>query len=377
MNNLSVIARILIVVLILGVAGLLAFIMMKNPAKSEKSGASKTSVVNVETQNITLGNYPVEIEVLGQVVPARETILKAQVAGKVVFVADEFVPGGFFKKDAEILKLDPADYELNVQMRKAAVAQMQAALKIEKGQQATAKDELKILQRSTGKQFKSTDLALRKPQLEQAQADLDSAKAELEQAELNLERTRLIAPYNAILTTRETNLGNIVSTQDSLATLVSTDEYWVEVDVPLSDMRWLEVSKSKAHIALDGGRGLRDGVLRKMTGTLNAQSRLARMIVSVPDPLVGIPMVLGDYVRVRLIGKTLEQAARIDQSYLRGGSAVWLERGGKLVIQNVQVIHKDRTFAYITQGLKSGDAIITSNIVTPVDGMDITRVEEK
>lgn len=371
-RNLSTIIRVSIVFGVLAAAGLVSYTLISNPAKTEKTDEARSSLPLVETQAVTLGDYPIEIEVLGQVVPARETILKTQVSGEVVAVADEFIPGGFFQEGDELLKIDPADFELNVRMQKASVAQMEAALRLEKGQQATAKEELEILRRSTGKKLKSTDLALRKPQLEQAKADLESAEAELAQAELDLARTVLTAPYNAVLTARETNLGNIVNTQDTLGMLVSTDEYWVEIDVPVSDLRWLKVPGSAALVGRDG----REGTLLKMKGTLDTQSRLAGMLVRVPDPLSGTPLLLGDFVRVTLVGRTLKNSVRLPQSYLRGGNVVWLMREGKLAVQTVSVAHKDRNYAYITDGLQAGDQMITSNIITPVDGMDVQAIEK-
>lgn len=377
MSNLSTFGRSIIVFLILGGAAAMASLLVMNPAKTGKKTETASTTVTVRTVSIETGNYPVEIEVLGQVIPARETILKAQVSGEIVSVSDEFIPGGYFEKGAEILKVDPADYELNVLMERAMVQQMNAALKIEKGQQATAQQELQILQQSTGKKLRNTDLALRKPQLAQAQANLDSAKAQLAQAELNLNRTSLIAPYNAVLTARNTDLGNVISTQDTLGSLVSTDAYWIDIDVPVSDMRWLVIPGSKANVKLDNGRGVRDGELIKMTGTLNGQSRLASMLVEVKKPLEGSPLILGDFVKVVLVGKTLENSVRLPQAYLRGGNQVWLKQNGKLKIQTVSVAHKDRDYAYITSGLNNDDDVITSNIVTPVDGMDLQRFAQK
>lgn len=377
MSNLSILGRTILVILILGGAGAIAALLIMNPAKTEKKEEVRAISVSVKSEAVRLGDYPVEIEVLGQVVPAKETILKAQVGGEIISVSDEFLPGGFFAEGDEILKIDPSDYELNVRMQRAMVEQMEAALKLEKGQQATAQDELRILQSTTGKKLRNTDLALRKPQLAQAKANLDSAKAQLSQAELNLERTVIKAPYNAILIVRNTNLGNVISSQDHLGTLVSTNTYWVEIDVPVSDMRWLDIPGTKAKVHLDNRRGLREGSFLKMTGTLNEQSRLATMLVSVANPLEGAPLVLGDFVKVTLVGKTLEQAARIPQSWLRGANTVWIKKDGKLVIQPVSVAHKDRDFAYITSGIKDGDNVITSNIVTPVDGMRLQPIEKR
>ena len=164
---------------------------------------------------------------------------------------------------------------------------------------------------------------------------------------------------------------------------MATDEYWIRIDVPVGDIQWLNIPGSAAEIQLDGARGTRNGTLYKMGGTLNAQSRLAQMIVSLPDPLLlkgdqtsVSPVVLGDYVRVKLTGKTLAQSVRLPQSVMRKNSTVWIERDGKLVIQPAQVVYQDRKFVYITSGLNEGDRLITSEIITPVEGMSLKDFDD-
>ncbi len=378
------------VLIIIAAAAALAYYMLVNPAKTEKTGAESQSAALVETIAAEQSNHPIVVEVMGQVMPARQAILKAQVSGEVISVSEQFAPGGYFKQDEEILRIDPSDYELDVKVRKASVRQSVASLRLEMGQQAIAKDELKILEKSTGKKLKSSDLALRKPQLEQARADHDSAKANLELAELNLKRTILSAPFNALITERNTNIGNVIGTQDTLATLVGTDEYWIEAEIPVQHLRWLSIPKAatdsgtKAMIELDGGRGERQGHLLRTNGSVDTQTRLAGILISVPDPLAlqsdkmqpQFPLILGDYVKVSLIGKELKNIVRIPQSYIRDGNTIWIEKNRKLVIRPVTIVYLDRQYAYITEGISNGERIITSNIITPVVDMALRLPED-
>jgi len=374
----------LITVAILIAAGALSYMLISNPAHSEKKEELQKPSDVVKIEKAVIGDYPVKIEVMGQVIPAHETLLKSRVPGEIIEVSPNFVPGGLFKKGEFILKIDPADYELDVKVKTAALNQAKAVYNLELGQQQIAKDEMKMLERSTGKKLKNTSLALRKPQLEQAKANLESAKAALEISELNLERTNVKAPYNAIVRERLGDIGNVFSSLDRLATLVNTDKYWIDIEVPIKDLYWLKVPSdkdkngSKAFIKLGNIRGEREGRLFKQSGSVNPQSRLASMLVNIPDPLLlnsdissESPMVLGDFVPVTLIGKTLKDAFRVPLNYIREGSNIWLEKGGKLIIQPVTIAYKDRKYAYITAGLEHDSHIVTSNIITPINGMEI------
>ncbi|MGH1403701.1 MAG: efflux RND transporter periplasmic adaptor subunit [Alphaproteobacteria bacterium] len=386
LHNASGAFRAMIALLILCIAGGIAYYFINNPKATEKEVVEETLVIPVKIEPVKLGNYPITIEAMGQVQPARQMSIKAQVSGKIIKTSNEFIPGGIFHTDNEILKIDPADYALDIKVRQADLQRAQASYALEQGQQQIAKDELKILEKSTGKKLKSSDLALRKPQLQQARADLAAAKANLDLAKLSLSRTSIVSPFNALISERFSNLGDVVSTQDTIATLVDTTEYWIEVELPVQALKWITIPQtqtkqaSQATIILDGGRGERMGTLLRVTGVLNEQSRLANVIISVADPLLieqkdqnvkQSPLILEDFVRVSIAGKSLKNVARIPRSYIRDNNTIWIERSGILTIKTVEIAHQDRHFSYITNGLKAGDNIVTSNIITPVNGMEI------
>lgn len=376
-------ARAFVSVLILLIAGAIAFYFVFNPKISEKDEQDKDVTVFVETQVFDKGSYPVVIQAMGRIVPAREVLLKAQVSGEVLSVSDAFIPGGYFAEGAPILNIDPSDYELNVKAQEAVLQQAQAALRLEKGQQAIARDELKILERTTGRKLANKDLALRRPQLEQARADIASAQASLDIAKLNLERTALKAPFNSIVTVRNTNVGNVINTGEHLATLVDVDEYWIEAEIPVHDLRWINTSDHRYHADILEPRSprKRTGYVKRITGIVDENSRLARVLVGVADPLLRLNndnadtafiLNLYDFVRLKITGNTLHNIYRLPQNLVRDGDVVWIYNDGKLDILPVNIVREDREYTYIDTQIAPHAAIITSDLLTPIHGMDIS-----
>lgn len=381
--------KVLIPLIILGTGLGAGFWFVENPDEAKTRPAQEAQALLVETGHAQGGEYPAIVEAMGQVVPALEIDLKAQVAGEIVEVTQDFIPGGMFGKDTMVLKIDPADYELAVKKQAAVYRQAKADYDLEMGRQSVAQDELDILERTTGRKLDTPELALRKPQLAQAQAELDKAKSDLDSAKLDLTRTEISAPFNALMVTRDATLGDKVSAGETLGSLVSTDEYWLEISIPVSDLRWLNIPQhaedtgSKAQIVLDGGRGTRNGHVLRLTGTLDTDSRLATLLIAVKDPLLrtgdaqDLPMlILGDYVRVILEGTPIENAVRVPLSWVRDNNIVWIKEGQELVFQKVEIAYEDREYAYVQKGLSHGDEIVTSDISVPVEGMKIRTIDE-
>jgi RND family efflux transporter MFP subunit len=376
-------------IIILAIGAGSGFWLFSNPEEAQKRTNVAPQHLLVETGKAEFGTYRVNVETMGQVVPAIKTSLKSRVSGEIIKVSDEFIPGGNFRKGETILLIDPEDYMLTAKRQSAIAKQAKADYRLEMGRQSVARDELKILSSSTGVTLENEDLALRKPQLERAKAELEKAQSDLEGALLNIERTNIKAPFDAIVIERNAMLGNKISTQDQLATLVSTEEYWVDISMPIDRLQWLispdnqNNTTSKATIIMDSGRSERSGHLLKIAGNLDEASRLANIIVSIPDPLNLkssddlSPVIIGDYVSVVIEGKELENTVRVPLSWLRENNLVYVaKQDSTLDMRSVEIIYEDREYAYISSGLKKGDRVIFSNIPVPVDGMKIRTMEE-
>ncbi|MFG0304633.1 MAG: efflux RND transporter periplasmic adaptor subunit [Phycisphaerales bacterium JB040] len=358
---------------------------------STNNGERAEAARPVETVAVRPGDHPVAVRAMGSVRPAREAVIRPRVTGMVEWQHESFVPGGFIPGGRVMLELDRADYERLLTQRESELARAEAALKIELGDQAVAREELELLGIDIPEI--NRELILRIPQVNQAQAEVDSATAAVERARLDLDRTSIRAPFDGTVVTRSVTIGNNVSAGDELATFVGSDEYWVELTVPPSSLRWLQFpseagERASAAVirnpAAWGPGQTRDGTLKQLVSQLDPETRLARVIVSVPDPgareIPGVdtPVLLLDaFVDVELAGRVLPGSITLDRQLVREGDVVWvMGADDRLEIKPVEIAYRGRDVAYVVSGLDPGDRVVRTNLQAPVRGMLLREAGE-
>jgi RND family efflux transporter MFP subunit len=370
---------------VLAVAGLLSLLLLETRPKASRNPAVREARL-VEVVPVRLESRPATVEAMGTVEPAREVLLRPRVAGEVIELAPELIPGGRFKSGDVLLRIDPRDYELIVQQRVTALAEAEAALVIERGSQDVAKREYELLGETVDDAERR--LILREPQLKTAQAQVERAKAALAEARLALERTIVRAPFDAIVSARNIEIGTQVDPATTLVTLVGTDAYWVEVSVPVAKLRWLDIPRGNGDLGSAAavsdptawGRGVtRSGKVIKLLGGVEDEGRMARVLVAVDDPLnIAHPeqptpmLLLGSFVRVAFAGRALEQVAVLERKLLHEGDHVWLmDAEDRLEIRPVTVAFRGEDEVLISEGLAAGERLVTSSLAAPVAGMPL------
>jgi len=383
--------KIAVPLLILVLAGVGGYTLISTAPKARRM-APVTAAPTVETAAFTRGSHPVTLSVMGTVVAAHEISLTPQVEGKVIEVAKAFVPGGFFKKGEEMLRIDPSDYELALREVKADVADSEYDLKVELGYQNVAAREWKLLQQSAKGTQQDADLALRKPHLEKAKADLEAARAKLAQAELDLSRTTIAAPFPAVIESVATNLGATVSKQETLATLVGTEEFWVQATVPVDRLDRIRLpgadnAPGAEAVVVSGANGhtsRRAGTVIRLLPSLESEGRMARVLVSVRDPLnikgdpSVQPLLLGSYVKVLIDGGEVADSFAIPRKAFRDNGRIWVLGGdGRMEIRDVSPVWRDAETVLLTEGLAEGEQVVLSAITAPLDGMRLESASVK
>lgn len=364
-------------------AGVIITILIFNTEpKAVREGATKQTAMLVQTIPAERGSFRPVITATGVVRAEKDIMLSPLVGGEVIEVSEGFIPGGFVSKGDVLLRIDPADFRNELLLRESELHQQQAAYDVEMGLQNVARKDYELFEDTlTGENLA---LVLREPQLKSAEARLEAAQAAVAQAKLNLERTTIKAPFDAHIIDRFTNLGSQVSAGESLAQLVGIQTYWVEVSIPLSKVRWLtfpEEGEEKVSEVRIRNRAAwpdslyRIGYIDKLIGTLESQTRMARVLVEVDDPLAHIdpsghkpPLMIGAFVEVRLEGIELENVIRLGREFLRKDEKVWVKKDGKLEIRDVEILLTDRDYAYISAGLEAFEEVVTTNLSTVSDG---------
>ena len=290
------------------------------------------------------------------------------------------------------MQIDPQDYKLALKQKQSQVVDKQYELKLEFGQQDVAKREWELLNGNNPAKALDAELALRKPHLEKAKADLAAARAELRQTELDLSRTTVRAPFNAVIRSKNVDLGSQITAQEQLAELVGTDEYWIRVPLPLDRLKWITIPRKAGDpgspVRVSWGNGqdsgpVRTGTVIKILSDLETNGRMARLLISVKDPL-GLKnphrrqpgLLIGDYVRVAIQGHDVGNVVRIPRTALRDNTKIWVAgKDGRLHIRSVDTLWRDRDTVLLRDGLEPGERLVVSDLQTPVEGMTV-RIEE-
>jgi len=342
----------------------------------------------VEVEQLSVRDIQMVVRGFGTVSPKLQVEIVPQVSGKVIYINPQFEAGGFIRAGEELLQIDPRDYELAVQQAQAVVADALVQLDLEKAEAQVAHTEWEQLNPNTEP---PSPLVFREPQIRQAQARLESAKAQLATAELHLERTRPSFPIDAIIISQRVDLGQFVSTGQSVGVAYGTE--LVEIELPLEDenLAWFDIpgnpvsfngnkpttSSTVAQVRANfaGAQHYWTGYVRRTTGQVDRTSRLVSVVVEVPDPFKNSdskpPLVPGMFVEVLIEGNVLKNALAVPRDAVHNGNEVWVVENGRLHIRPLDIVRTDKDFAYAVSGVDDRAMIVLSSLDAVTGGMAV------
>ena len=381
-----------LVIVLLGGGVVFAFKASKpEPARQEEDSRG----LLVETQEVHADTHPVHVRAQGQVTAARRISLSPQVAGKIVWVSDDLVPGGRVEEGARLIRLDARDYRLALQSSSAEVNRAALELRLEQRRQAVAQREWETLSNESlglssmvEPSEEGRELALRGPQVETAEVGVEAARSAAQRARLNLQRATLEAPFNAMILEESVDVGQYVAPGSPLATLVGTDEAWVQVSVPVESIASIrlpgrdgEASPARVSFDVGGEEVVRQGRVLRLLPDLDAAGGMARILVSIPDPFAfdregesapNMPLLLGSYVTVDIDVPPIESAVEVPRLAVREGNVVFVMNAqSELEVRQIDVVWGGDDSVLVGEGVSDGEKVITSRVPSPVDGLKL------
>ncbi len=361
-------------------------------ASSREEPARKAQVelgTLVEVTPVARSIQTVQVEARGTVRAAQRLNVQSQLNGEVTWVNDKLVPGGLIEKGEVLFRIQARDFRIAVDQRKNSVAQAEAQVRMEEGQQRVAKKEWELFQ-SGSDSATDPSLALRAPQKRVADVSLDAANSQLEQAKLNLSRTAVRAPFNLMVETENLEIGQLVGPGSPAATVVGTDEFWAQVSVPIDRLEFIKIPGVNAtegsNVTVSQTIGQHDvtrpGKVVRLLGEVDPIGRMARVLVAIQDPLNleaadgprGLPLLLSAFVSVRFDGAQEMEVSEIPRAALHEGDKVYLFSDGKLEVREVSVVWRRENTVLVGKGLSQGDQLITSRIPTALPGMKLRQM---
>ena len=213
----------------------------------------------------------------------------------------------------------------------------------------------------------ASDLALRKPQLAQANAFFAASEATYEQAKRNLNRTSILAPFDGRVRKKNTDLGAIISPGIPLGMIYATD--YVEVRLPIAnvDLSFLDIPLDGTLIELYKQPQVKlfskignktyewTGKIIRSEAEIDPLSRMLSVVARVSEPydrsINKIPLKVGLYVNANIFGKKFKNVYVVPRHVISNNNFIWTtNKEGILFQQQVDVLRTENDYAYINSG---------------------------
>lgn len=380
-----------IIIIVAFTAGLVFIFSALKPVTKKRR--PKPVVPIVDALEIAPTTEKVYIEAAGEVVPAMEASLFAEVEGKIIDMSSELVPGGIVRKGDKLVNIDPADYILRVKELKAGLAEAESRLELEEGQQIVAREEWRLFEKEQSAVTADKSLALRVPYLKSAKAQVDAARSRLAAAELDLKRTKVLAPFNGIVLEEFAEKGQYVGRQGKIATLAGTDYFWVRVSIPLSHVSRIVFpgknnnKGAEVKVVLDTSNGrkvVRNGSVEKLLGDLDLKGRMARILVRIEDPLAlhekegDGRILIGSFVNLRIDAGKVENVYVFPRESVREGERLLILKKDKtLDVRQLDILWRRKSEVLGRVKMGEGERLIVSRLQNALPGMKLRAAGDK
>jgi RND family efflux transporter MFP subunit len=417
-------ARVALPIVIIIAAAALSVGLLKTPPEVPRAEPENLAAV-VGVVDLVAQDPLVHVDAFGTVVAARQTRIHPELTGRISWLHPNLIPGGHVAKDEVLFEIESSDYTIRVAEAEATVSvarllvegfranvntltkqveQVSAELeflrwnverlgRLSESEQA---GESEMREARSAYHSRLATLAALEAQVVEQRLSVDRATAEvrvaesrLAAAELALSRTRVRAPFDAIVLEESVEVGQLINPQTVVATLAATDEFWIEAAVPvsrLSSIRFAEKNPDDASsvvVAVATGEGTvsMEGVALRSLGRLDPEGRMARILISVHDPLKldGTSdadergtLLLGSYVRLQIDAGRFNGVFTIPRYALRENSRVWVrDASGTLAIRQVEVLWRRQEDVLVRDAFLPGDRLITTHLSSVVPGMPL------
>ena len=303
------------------------------------------------------------IPLTGSLRATNQTLVRAKVAGEIMELA---VREGMEVKAGQLLaRIDPIDFESRVREREAQARSAQAQVEqarrtLENNRQLLAKNF--ISQNAFDNAQSGYDVAL---------ANRDAALAQLTQARKALADTAVTAPMAGIVAERFAQVGEKVSPDNRIVSIVDLSRMEIEAPVPSSEIGSVRIGQEVV-LRIEGIDLEQKGQIVRINPATSAGTRSVPVYIGLDnrDPRIRA----GLFAQGTLEVGTHQNVLVIPTAALResgGRSFVYVIDGDRLAERDVQTGMSDASgrapngsigVVEITGGLKAGERIVAANL---------------
>lgn len=374
---------------------------------------------SVETETAVLADNAPVISVYGEATAGRQVDLRALVGGEIVEVSPELKAGGVVSRGDELVAIDRFDYEGALTEAKANLAEAEAQqvenngrVELERANVIRAReqldfaqkdleraedlltrgsvtertvDERKLLvsQRQQVLEQRLNTLALERAKVIQQDAAIDRANWGLKNAERQLTNTVLKAPFDAVVRSEAAQVGRLISVNDVVASIFSSDE--LEVRFTLSDNQYGRLVAQTGTVVdrpvevlwyLGNQPLVYQGIVDRVGADVASTRGGVDVFAKVAHDASKTPLRPGAFVEVMVSDQNYNDTFRLPETALYGRGRVYVIRDDRLEERTVEPLAFDDGFIIVRGGLEDGDTILLTRIPEAGEGLLISSVDE-
>ena len=408
----------LVITILFGIVLLILAPKLKSPPQQSPV---KEQAVKVHSITVPVLDVVPRSTGFGRVTPGRTWESVAEVSGQVVWIADELRDGKVVPAGTELLRIEDANYRL-------ALAQTEALLQSSEVKQKTARDTLVIAQKNltllqteyqrqqklaaqgtvskTALESSERQVLTGQTQVQELQNSLALMSAEhqvlvaqRQAAELDLQRTVKKAPFDVRITrvnigiAQYANKGQLMFTADGLEIAEIEAQFSVGILRPLIRRKTTGQDSSvragatqlNALVRLSSSSHTVEWPARvdRVAGAIDPLTQTFGVIVVVDHPYDSAspgerpPLRRDTFVEVELHSAPIVQQIVVPWSAVHDGTVYVVDNESRLELREVAVEFSQQGYSVIAQGLKPGEQIVTSDLITAVEGMLLAPEEDK
>jgi multidrug efflux pump subunit AcrA (membrane-fusion protein) len=398
-------------------AGLVACKRSNGQTNAAATASPTPAVVQVSTTAAISRQLPRYFEGTGSLAANEQTDVAAETSGKVAAVGVDI--GSSVKRGQVLVRLENADFKDRVAQAQAQLDQSKATLQqnlakigLRPGQRfvpenvpevRAAKAALDLADKNLHryeKLIESGDVSRaiydqQKSQRDQAaeqyqalihqaqqnyaavansQAAVDAAQTNLSLAKRNLTYTTVTAPMSGYISDRPADVGEYISPQQKVATIVNLNPLRVRIDVPEQAIPQIRVGENVSiTVAAYTDRSFAGRVAR-VSPNVNSASRTLTVEADVQNPNAALKP--GQFATVRVLLPQSEAAVLVPQRALRtisGSIYVYVIKNGFAQQRLVQTGQTEGDLVEIKSGVNADEVVATSNVDQLNDGMAVRQ----
>lgn len=289
------------------------------------------------------------VKTSGTLLADEQVELQAETNGKIVGLY--FEEGARVSKGKLLLKINDAEWQA---MLRKAESRLRLAEEMERRQKEMLKKE-----------------GISQTEYDQALNELNTAKADVAQAKEQIRKTEVIAPFDGVIGLKYISEGAYVTPNARIAGFHKIDRIKIEFSVPERYAAQVQ-SGQTIFFKTEGSETLREAKIYAVEPRIDELTRNLQLRAVCANNGTLYP---GAFVQVQVPLKEVSDAVMIPTEAvipILKGQKVFLAKGDSVQEVKIKTGIRNDQFIQVTEGLKSGDTLITSALMQLKQGAKIT-----